>query len=64
MEVLGSRSPSAARTLKRVVHDGMTLPLADGLECEHQALKTVFGSADYAEGLAAFAEKRPPKFSR
>lgn len=64
MEILGSRSPSAARTLKRVVSDGMALPLADGLECEHQALRTVFGSADYAEGLAAFAEKRPPKFSR
>lgn len=64
MAVLGARSPSAARTLKRVVHEGMELPLTGGLECERQALSTVFGSADYAEGLAAFAEKRLPRFSR
>ena len=64
MEILGSRSPSTARTLKRVVYDGMAMSLADGLECEHHALRTVFGSADYAEGLAAFAEKRSPRFSR
>jgi enoyl-CoA hydratase/carnithine racemase len=64
MDVLGSRSPSAARTLKKVVHEGMDLPLAGGLEREREALSTIFGSADYAEGLAAFAEKRPPRFSR
>ena len=64
LDVLGSRSPSAARTLKRVVYEGMALPLAGGLDCEREALSTVFGSADYAEGLAAFAEKRPPRFSR
>lgn len=63
-EILGSRSPSTARTLKKVVLDGLPLSLAEGLECERRALSTVFGSADYAEGLAAFAEKRPPKFSR
>ncbi|CAN1497596.1 CaiD Enoyl-CoA hydratase/carnithine racemase [Rhabdaerophilaceae bacterium] len=63
-EVLASRSPATARTLKRVVKDGIFLPIADGLECEHEAIKAIFGSADYAEGLAAFAEKRPPKFAR
>lgn len=64
METLGSRSPATARMLKTVVYAGMSVPLADGLECERKALSTVFGSADYAEGLAAFAEKRPPNFSR
>lgn len=64
IDVLGSRSPSAARTLKIVVYEGMQSSLLSGLECERKALRTILGSADYAEGLAAFAEKRPPKFSR
>ena len=62
--VLGSRSPSAARTLKQVVYEGMQSSLVDGLECERKALRTIFGSPDYAEGLAAFAAKRAPRFSR
>ena len=64
MDVLGSRSPSAARTLKNVVYEGMQSSLLHGLECERRALRTILGSADYAEGLAAFAEKRTPRFSR
>jgi enoyl-CoA hydratase/carnithine racemase len=64
LDVLGSRSPSAARTLKKVVYEGMESSLLDGLECERLALKTILGSPDYAEGLAAFAEKRAPRFSR
>jgi enoyl-CoA hydratase/carnithine racemase len=64
MDVLGSRSSSAARTLKNVVYEGMQSSLLHGLECERRALSTILGSADYAEGLAAFAEKRTPRFSR
>ena len=64
MDVLGSRSSSAARTLKNVVYEGMQSSLLHGLECERRALRTILGSADYAEGLAAFAEKRTPRFSR
>jgi len=63
-QLLGSRSRSATRTLKKVVYEGMEMPLAGGLECERQALGTILGSADYAEGLAAFAEKRQPRFAR
>jgi len=62
--LVGSRSPTAARTLKSVVTEGCAMPLADGLARERQALGTIFASADYAEGLAAFAEKRSPNFSR
>jgi enoyl-CoA hydratase/carnithine racemase len=61
--LLGSRSPRTARMVKRLVAQGMEMPLADGLAAERAALLDVFDSADYAEGLAAFAERRPPVFS-
>ena len=63
-DLLGLRSPSALRALKSVVLEGMQKSLADGLEGERIALTKILASADYAEGLAAFAEKRTPKFSR
>ena len=63
-DLLGARSPSAIRILKKVVYEGMNGSLAEGLECERESLSQILGSADYAEGLAAFAEKRAPKFSR
>ncbi len=64
LALLGSRSAATARLLKMVVREGLAASLTDGLEIEHRALRDIFGSADYAEGLAAFAEKRAPKFSR
>jgi enoyl-CoA hydratase/carnithine racemase len=60
--VLASRSPSGARTAKRVIYGGLETTLANGLALEAHALKDILTSADYAEGLAAFAEKRPPRF--
>ncbi len=62
--VLASRSPSGARTIKRLVYGGIEKPLVDGLSQERDALQEIFASADYAEGLAAFAEKRRPQFGR
>jgi enoyl-CoA hydratase/carnithine racemase len=61
--LLASRSPRTAGLLKRVVYGGIDVPLADGLAQERAALQDVFNSADYAEGLAAFAERRPPIFA-
>jgi enoyl-CoA hydratase/carnithine racemase len=61
--LLASRSPRTARMVKRLVAQGMEMPLADGLAGERAALLDVFDSADYAEGLTAFAERRAPVFS-
>lgn len=60
--VLASRSPSGAQTAKRLIYRGLETTLADGLKLEAGALRDILTSADYAEGLAAFAEKRPPRF--
>jgi len=61
--VLASRSPTGAQTIKRLVHRGLEVTLADGLAQEGLALREVLASSDYAEGLAAFAEKRQPRFA-
>ena len=61
-DVLASRSPSGAQTIKRLVYRGLETTLADGLKLEGLALRDILTSADYAEGLAAFAEKRQPRF--
>ncbi len=61
--LLASRSPSATALAKACVYSGLEKPLAEGLELERLALANIFASADYAEGLAAFAQKRAPRFA-
>ena len=61
-DILASRSPSGAQTIKRLVYRGLEMTLVDGLAQEGLALRDILNSADYAEGLAAFAEKRQPRF--
>jgi enoyl-CoA hydratase/carnithine racemase len=61
--LLASRSAPALAAIKRLVHQGIELPLAAALRVERAALPEILGSADYAEGLAAFAERRVPRFT-
>src|SRR5450432_420336 len=60
--LLAGRSAPGLAAIKRIVYEGIDLPLAEGLRIERAALPGILGSADYAEGLAAFAERRPPRF--
>lgn len=60
--VLASRSPTGAQTIKRLVYRGLEMTLTDALAQEGLALREILASSDYAEGLAAFAEKRQPRF--
>lgn len=62
-KVLASRSPLGLRQIKRLVYEGLEQPLDVGLRRERECLLQVLASADYAEGLVAFAERRPPKFT-
>ncbi|MCC5956625.1 MAG: enoyl-CoA hydratase/isomerase family protein [Natronohydrobacter sp.] len=52
----------SARRIKEVVLAGEDAPLATGLMLERRAFETLFDTADKAEGMAAFLEKRAPDF--
>ncbi|MDB4969089.1 MAG: crt3, partial [Myxococcales bacterium] len=47
---------------KRAIDGGVGLPLPDALALERACYEVVLASEDRNEGLAAFAEKRPPVF--
>jgi enoyl-CoA hydratase len=54
--------PIAARKIKEAVLLGGDMPLEAALVLERQAFHLLFDTADQKEGMAAFIEKRPPKF--
>jgi enoyl-CoA hydratase/carnithine racemase len=53
----------ATAAIKRAVHEGAQLNLADGLALEGELIEQLFRSADATEGLNAFVEKRKPEFA-
>jgi enoyl-CoA hydratase/carnithine racemase len=55
-------APLALQAIKRAVHDGVDLPLADGLERELAELAPLFASHDAVEGMTAFTQKRTPTY--
>jgi enoyl-CoA hydratase/carnithine racemase len=60
---LAAAGPLAVASAKRALDEGHGQPLADGLAVERACYETVLTSADRDEGLRAFAEKRPPRYS-
>ncbi|HXQ50699.1 MAG TPA: enoyl-CoA hydratase-related protein [Stellaceae bacterium] len=59
---LGSFSPLAQRTLKRVLNDGQSMAMGAAIALEGRAFGRLRSSADFKEGVASFVEKRKPVF--
>jgi len=55
-------APLAIREMLALVRVAMETPLAEGLDREHEALLRLRRTADAAEGVRAFVEKRQPRF--
>jgi enoyl-CoA hydratase len=56
------RASMAVGLIKRAVQSGLEVPLEQGLVLERELQARLFDSADAAEGLAAYAQKRSPTF--
>ncbi len=59
---LADRAPLALRTLKTVLNRGAEAPIDTALELERKAYAWLRSTHDYAEGVTAFLEKRPPRY--
>jgi enoyl-CoA hydratase/carnithine racemase len=59
---IAGHAPLAVRAVKRLVRQGMDLPLAHALDAERAAWGLLRDTEDRREGRAAFAEKRKPVY--
>ena len=56
-------SPFAVRQAKWAIDRGVDQQFEDGVQREHEAYMRAIASDDRREGIAAFNEKRPPRFT-
>ncbi|MFD4394511.1 enoyl-CoA hydratase [Kitasatospora sp. NPDC058478] len=61
-ETIAAMSTPAAVMLKESVNRSYETTLAEGVRFERRLFHATFATTDQKEGMAAFAEKRPPEF--
>jgi enoyl-CoA hydratase len=62
-ELIATKGPLAVRMAKRVIRGAHQELLNTGLKREVEGFVELFGTADREEGMRAFTEKRPAKFT-
>jgi enoyl-CoA hydratase/carnithine racemase len=62
-ETLAARSPLALAAAKRAVNIGSEMPLPQGMAYALAEFALLFASDDQKEGMSAFLEKRPARFT-
>jgi enoyl-CoA hydratase len=60
---IAAMPPVAVAAAKRAINEADDGSLTDGLAGERQAFFDLFATADQKEGMAAFVEKRPPRWT-
>lgn len=60
---IAAMPPLAVRAAKQAILAAAELPLSDGLRRERAAFFALFGTQDQREGMTAFLEKRPARWT-
>jgi enoyl-CoA hydratase len=60
---IAERPAIALQLAKRAVLSAFEMPLSEGLPFEREQVTKAFATEDRAEGMRAFLEKRPPRFT-
>jgi enoyl-CoA hydratase/carnithine racemase len=63
VKVYEQRAPLSLAWIKRSVHRGMQMDLASAIEFETFLVSTIYQTQDRKEGISAFLDKRPARFS-
>ena len=59
---IATKGPLAVAAAKRLIREGVDVPLPQGNKLEQDGFGAAFDTADQEEGMAAFLEKRAPNF--
>lgn len=62
-ETVAGMSKPVAMMAKEAVNRAFETTLTEGVRFERRLFHAVFATADQKEGMAAFVDKRPPRFS-
>ncbi|XP_030524898.1 probable enoyl-CoA hydratase 2, mitochondrial isoform X1 [Rhodamnia argentea] len=60
---INQKGPLALKMAKRAINNGLELDMVSALELEEDCYEHLLNTKDRLEGLAAFAEKRKPKYT-